>query len=256
MGKKENGEPAEVVSMRLSLRLLGIVVIVLALAAPAAAILNGKPDTAHPYVGILVTRIDGQRVPVCSGFLVTSTTFVTAAHCVDDLGDLPALVSFEGRFTPSSPVVTGTAVPNPDFDPSSADMHDLAVILLGTPVTNLGHARLPVANRLASADRKDPLTLVGYGADGFVQGSGKPFPNYELVRSFGESRISKVEKTGFNLRMQAGICFGDSGGPVLLGDTNLVVGVASFVNNGRCAGNAFAYRLDTAESLDFLAPYL
>ncbi len=66
------------------------------------------------------------------------------------------------------------------------------------------------------------------------------------MRSFGDSRISKVEKTGFNLRMQAGICFGDSGGPVILGDSNLVVGVASFVNNGRCAGNAFAYRLDTA----------
>ena len=77
--------------MRPSLRFLGIVVIVLATAAPAAAILDGKPDTAHPYVGILVTDIDGQRVPVCSGFLVNSTTFVTAAHCVDDLGDLPAL---------------------------------------------------------------------------------------------------------------------------------------------------------------------
>ena len=89
--------------------------IVLATAAPAAAILDGKPDTTHPYVGILVTDIDGQRVPVCSGFLVTSTTFVTAAHCVDDLGDLPALVSFDQRFTPDSAVITGTAVPNPGF---------------------------------------------------------------------------------------------------------------------------------------------
>ena len=174
--------------------------IVLATAAPAAAILDGKPDTTHPYVGILVTDIDGQRVPVCSGFLVNSETFVTAAHCVDDLGDLPALVSFDQRFTPGSEVVTGTAVPNPGFGSPGADTHD-------------------------------------------------------LVRSVGDSRISKVEKTGFNLRMQAGICFGDSGGPVLLGDSNLVVGVASFVNNGRFAGNAFAYRLDTAASLDLLAPY-
>jgi hypothetical protein len=36
----------------------------------------------------------------------------------------------------------------------------------------------------------------------------------------------------------------------------VVVGVNSFVNNGQCAGNAFAYRLDTAASLAFLAPYL
>lgn len=242
--------------MRRSMRILGIVAIVLATAPPAAAILDGQPDTTHRYVGILVTDLDGQRVPVCTGFLVNSTTFVTAAHCVDDLGDLPALVSFDQQFTPGSPVVTGTAVPNPDFDPSSADTHDLALIVLETPVTNRGHAELPSAGRLASADKKNPLTIVGYGANGFVKGGGKPSPDYRLVRSFADSRISKVEKTGFNLRMAAGICFGDSGGPVLLGDSNLVVGIASFVNNGRCSGNAFAYRLDTAESLEFLAPYL
>ncbi|HUC34460.1 MAG TPA: S1 family peptidase [Gaiellaceae bacterium] len=242
--------------MRRSLRFLGIVVIVLALAGPAAAILNGKADTAHPYVGILVTELDGQRVPVCSGFLVNSTTFVTAAHCVDDLGDLPAFVSFDQRYTPSSPVVTGTAVPNPGFGSPGADTHDLALIDLDTAVTDRGYAQLPTPGRLASADKKDALTIVGYGAEGFVTGDGKPAPDFRLVRNVSDSRISKVEKTGFNLRMQAGICFGDSGGPVLLGDTDLVVGVASFVNNGRCAGNAFAYRLDTAESLDFLAPYL
>jgi V8-like Glu-specific endopeptidase len=242
--------------MRRSLRSLGIVVVVLATAAPAAAILNGQPDTTHPYVGILVTEIDGQRVPVCSGFLVNSTAFVTAAHCVDDLGDLPAYVSFDQRFTPSSPVVTGTAVPNPDFGSPGADTHDVALIVLDTPVTNRGYADLPTAGRLAGAAKKEALTIVGYGATGFLKGEGKPSPDFRLVRSVGDSRVSKVEKTGFNLRMSAGICFGDSGGPVLLGNSNLVVGVASFVSNGNCTGNAFAYRLDTAESLGFLAPYL
>jgi hypothetical protein len=242
--------------MRRSLRSLVVVAIVLATAAPAGAILDGEPDTAHRYVGILVTDIDGQRVPVCTGFLVNSTTFVTAAHCVDDLGDLPALVSFDQRFTPGSPIVRGTAVPNPSFGAPGPDTHDLALIDLDTPVTNRGFAQLPTPDRLASVEKKAELTIVGYGANGFLKGGGNPVPDFRLVRSFGESRISKLEKAGFNLRMQAGICFGDSGGPVLLGDSNLVVGVASFVNNGRCAGNAFAYRLDTAESLDFLAPYL
>ena len=230
--------------------------IVLASAAPASAILKGTPDTEHPYVGILATTIDGQRVPVCSGFLVTSTTFVTAAHCVDDLGSLPALVSFDQRFTASSPVVHGTAVPNPDFGTLGDDTHDIAVVVLDTPVTGHGYAQLPSSGILGSSSKKDPLTIVGYGADGFLKGGGRPVPDYKLVRNVGDSRISKLEGAGFNLRMSSGICFGDSGGPILLGDTDVVVGISSFVNNQNCTGNAFAYRVDTAESLAFLAPYL
>jgi secreted trypsin-like serine protease len=242
--------------MRLPLRLLATLLVVLASAAPASAILDGKADTEHPYVGILVTTIDGQRVPVCSGFLVAPRAFVTAAHCVADLGSLPAYVSFDQRFTTTSPVVHGTAVPNPDFGAPGDDTHDVALIWLDTPVTDRGYAELPGVDVLASAGKKATLTVVGYGADGFVRGGGKPSPDFTLVRRTGESRISKVEKAGFNLRMSSGICFGDSGGPVLLGDSDVVVGVNSFVNNGQCAGNAFAYRLDTAASLAFLAPYL
>jgi Trypsin len=256
LGKKKNGRPVEERSMRWSLRLLGIVVIVLAAAAPAGAILNGQPDTEHRYVGILVTDVNGQRLPVCSGFLVNSTAFVTAAHCIEDLGGGPAYVSFAQQFMPSSPVVSGTAVPNPDFGSPGPDTHDIGVVVLDNQVTSRGHAELPTRGLLTPADKKDPLTLVGYGANDWLKGGGKPAPDFRLVRSVGDSRISKLEKAGFNLRMQSGICFGDSGGPILLGDTDIAVGIASFVLNGQCAGNAFAYRLDTAGSLNFLAPYL
>jgi Trypsin len=242
--------------MRRTLRILLAVVIGLAAASPAAAILKGTPDTEHPYVGILVTTIGGQRTPVCSGFLVTPTAFVTAAHCVDELGDLPAYVSFDQRFTATSPLLPGTAIPNPDFGAPEADTHDIALIVLDSPVTGRGFAELPSVGRLDSASKKDVLTAVGYGADGFLKGGGKPAPDFKLVRNVGDSRLSKVEKAGFNVRMSSGICFGDSGGPILLGDTDVVVGVSSFVNNANCTGNAFAYRVDTAQSLAFLAPYL
>ena len=252
----KNERNAEEEGMRLTLRLLATVVLVLALAAPAGAILNGTADTEHPYVGILVTDMGGQRVPVCSGFLVTSTTFVTAAHCIDDLGSNPALVSFDQPFRPSSAVVHGTAVQNPDFGSADEDTHDLAVVVLDSPVRGRGHADLPSVDQLAAAPKRQTLTIVGYGATGFVKVDGKKAPDFRLVRSVGESRLSKIEKSGFNLRMQSGICFGDSGGPVLLGDSDVVVGVSSFVNNDNCTGSAFGYRLDTAESLAFLSPYL
>jgi hypothetical protein len=56
--------------------------------------------------------------------------------------------------------------------------------------------------------------------------------------------------------MSTAICFGDSGGPALLGSSDLAVAVNSFLSNRQCAGNSFAYRLDTAEAMSFLAPYL
>lgn len=236
---------------------LATVVVALAVAAPVGAILNGKPDTAHPYVGILVTLQGGQPVPVCSGFLVSPTAFVTAAHCVDALGSRPAYVSFDQTFTPSSPLLHGTAAPNPAFGSPGANTHDIALVVLDSPVSNLGFAELPGEGLLDPvAKSKSLLTIVGYGANGFLKGGGRPAPDFRLVRSVGDARLSKLEKGGFNLRMSSGICFGDSGGPVLLGSSNVAVGINSFVNNSQCAGNAFAFRLDTAESLAFLAPYL
>ncbi|MEO8290755.1 MAG: trypsin-like serine protease [Gaiellaceae bacterium] len=242
--------------MRLLLRLGAALVVTLAIAAPASAILNGKPDTQHPYVGLLVTVIDGQRVPVCSGFLASPTAFVTAAHCVDALGSRPAYVSFDQAFTPGSPLRPGTSVPNPAFGSPEANTHDIALVVLDTPVTDRGSAQLASVGLLGLIGKKDPLTVVGYGANGFLRGGGRPAPEFRLARTYGDARISKLEKAGFNLRMSSGICFGDSGGPVLLGGTDVVVGISSFVNNRQCAGNAFAYRVDTAESLAFLGPYM
>jgi len=236
--------------MRPTLRaLLTATVVALALAAPAGAILNGQPDTEHPYVGILVAVADGQRVPICSGFLVTETTFVTGAHCVDALAGHPAYVSFDQTFGGSSPLLHGTAVPNPDFSPDSF-AHDIGVVVLDDPITGRGFAELPSLGLLNTAAKKDPLTVVGYGATSY------PKPDPSIARTSGDARISKLTKGGFNLRMSTGICYGDSGGPVLLGDSNVAVGINSYVNGTGCKGNAFAFRLDTPESVAFLGPYL
>jgi hypothetical protein len=249
-GRKENGERAETRCMRHHLRaFLAVAIVALTAAAPSGAIIDGTPDTEHPYVGILVTVIDGDTVPVCSGFLVSSTVFVTAAHCIEDLGGtLPAYVSFDRTFDDSSPVVHGTAVPNPNFG-SRGD--DIAAVLLDSRVTGRGHATLPEEGLLEDTARGAALTLVGYGADGFERG----VPQFDLVRRMTDARLVKLErgKYALNLRISKGICFGDSGGPVLLGDSDVVVGINSFVNGSKCAGNAYAFRTDTPEALDFLA---
>jgi hypothetical protein len=134
--------------------LLAATIGALTLAAPSAAVLDGTPDTAHPYVGILVTEIEGRTVPVCSGFLVSPTVFVTAGHCVDNLGGvLPAFVSFDQTFTPDSELHAGTAVPNPRFESAGPNSFDVALVLLEEPVTDHGFAELPNAGRLAAVPR-------------------------------------------------------------------------------------------------------
>jgi hypothetical protein len=53
-----------------------------------------------------------------------------------------------------------------------------------------------------------------------------------------------------------GTCFGDSGGPDLLGGTNVVLGVNSYVTNANCAGVGYSSRIDIPEVLEWIEDFL
>jgi hypothetical protein len=60
------------------------------------------------------------------------------------------------------------------------------------------------------------------------------------------SELRLTEKNG-------GVCFGDSGGPRLLG--NVVVAVTS-TGNKNCTGQGISYRLDTPAARAFLSAFV
>jgi hypothetical protein len=53
-----------------------------------------------------------------------------------------------------------------------------------------------------------------------------------------------------------GTCFGDSGGPDLLGGTDTVLAVNSYVSNVNCGGVGYSSRVDILEVLDWIDTFL
>jgi hypothetical protein len=76
------------------------------------AITYGQPDgNNHPNVGALVGTFDGQTYAYCSGFLISPTVFLTAAHC--DIGTSAVSVTFESVYTSKSKLYEGTFYGDP-----------------------------------------------------------------------------------------------------------------------------------------------
>jgi trypsin len=226
----------------------------------------GQPDgDAHPYVG-LVADLEF----VCSGALISPTVFITAAHCFETPGqEVSVTVDSQGLSAEDADFVTGHWFPHPDWCPACSpglvgfSTHDVAVVVLDEPITVSRYAELPSTDQVEGLPIKQPLTVVGYGVQDFVTGGGPPQPVVPFTRFFapvelvqiGQSLADEFIKVSANpSKGKGGICFGDSGGPVLLGDT--ILGVNSIVTNALCRGVTYAYRIDTPEALAFVRSFL
>lgn len=255
------GQQARTAVSGLLVAVLSAVVLMLG-ASPAQAITNGVPDgNAHPYVG-LVTNGGS----VCSGSAVGSKVLVTAAHCFDRAGER-VFVTFDPAGFDSVPV-TGRWYPDPNFCagctqglPGVVD-HDVAVVVLDAPVRLARYAQLPRPGLVDTLPQKQALTVVGYGVQNFQVGNGPPRPGDLFTRYSAavdltassdilSSRFVKV--TANPAQGKGGICFGDSGGPTLRGDT--VLAINSFVSNNLCRGVTYSYRIDTPEAIAFIKSF-
>lgn len=98
-----------------AIALLALVII----AQPAQAIGGGAPDGAgHPNVGLIgydVDGPDGASPPfgLCTGFVVSDSVFVTAAHCIEVAPDASWAVTLASG-SPTDPLVTPGIYPD-DF---------------------------------------------------------------------------------------------------------------------------------------------
>jgi hypothetical protein len=255
---------------------------------PALAIDEGVPDgDRHQNVAMLGFDVDGAggQPPTfwCSGFVVSDRVVVTAAHCIVSAPEGAGwALTLEGG-SPASPVARPSVFPDDGLQPILAETvpavdavihpefggfdqrtHDLAVLLFpaGT-FAGVTPVELPAAGLLDRLHRRrglqgEPFWLVGFGVD--PEGSGPQFINegYRQMATapFRALTARRLELDGDARRTgQGGICYGDSGSPQLLGDSNLAVSVLSD-GVADCRGTMHGQRLDTASERRFLSQYV
>lgn len=264
--------------MRVKLLLVVTVALMLAVVVPAVAITDGELDgNRHPYVGLMVAQdATGNPLWRCSGTLLSPMLFLTAGHCteapaahVEIWFDADVESGRPGNGYPFTGEVGGTPYTHPQYNPNAFYLYDLGVVVLNKPVAKSQYGALPALNELdrlkTQRGKQDAtFTAVGYGLQ-------KSFPDAASwkdvalrVRMLARPQLIQINVPGsvgdFSILLSnnantGGTCFGDSGGPNFIGDSNVVGGVTSYGKNGTCAGTGGVYRVDRADDLDWLATF-
>lgn len=237
-----------------SLFLLAALVAVLVAVPAAEAIIGGAPDDgAHPYVAAI-----SNGSTVCSGAAISPTVVITAAHCFTFPSEPVRLIFDENYKSPTRTIRPGTWFAHPNFCGSCDAVNDVAVVVLDEPVALPRYARLPSLGLVDQLRGRAEVELVGYGVQRVARDHGQvvPLPSSGLRMKatadlFGIPRSGETGLVTLSARHDGAACYGDSGGPVLIGDT--IVAVNSLAGNAACRGVTHAQRVDTASVQSFIS---
>ena len=244
-------------------------------------IVFGQPDQgAHPYVGLIV--FDDANGPAwrCTGSLLSSTVVLTAGHCTD--GAVAARIwldevvqgnsqypfggttSYEG--TPNT--FPGFCVVCRNFSILRWLEGDVGIVVLSEPVPTsvvASYVQLPSVGLASTLPNKSEIRHVGYGDQFRLVGAGPPTTVGVLRRLTAVALLisGKFDNSEQLLRLSSnpaqgkgGTCFGDSGGPNLVGSSHVTVAVTSYGTNGNCTGSDYATRIDLTNILSWIQGFL
>jgi hypothetical protein len=271
---------------------LGLILVLAVATVATAITNGEPDGNNHPYVGLLVFDAPDENGVVgpawrCSGSLIAPDVVLTAGHCTD--GAVAARVWFYEDVTydavpfplypyggPGSGAIEGTPYTNPDYGTGSPgnglpafDYRDVGIVVLDEAVDVGGFAELPTAGLVDTLKNKTGMDFVGYGVQYEAQIPGnqlpQPPPYYRWtgprVRMYAPSQLvsGKFVHSAEFMRLAlnpgggtGGTCFGDSGGPDLLGGTDTVLAVNSYVTNINCSGVGYSSRVDIPEVLEWI----
>jgi hypothetical protein len=270
-------------------------IILIALSSTSYAITgNCEPDAGrHPYVGLLVfDDAPGHPAWRCTGSLIAPNVVLCAGHCCD--GAVAARFWFYEDVTydhvpfplypyggPGSGAIEGTPYTNPDYRSIVASgngiptfsYRDVGIVVLDEPVSLGEYAQLPTAGLVDTLAVMTSVDLVGYGVQYQAKIPGNelptPPPYYRWTgprcRFYAPAQLLSgkfswsdefIRCTANPAQGKGGTAFGDSGGPVLLGGTDTILAVNSYVTNVNCGGVTYHSRIDIPEVLEWIQTFL
>jgi hypothetical protein len=249
---------------------------------PSLIIAGGPDNGAHPYVGLLV--FDNAAGPAwrCTGALLSPTVVLTAGHCTD--GAVAAriwmdeIVQGNTQFPfGGSTSYEGTAHTFPGFCVITCTIGlpilkwvdgDVGIVTLSEPVPTSvvsTYALLPTVGLVDQLAKGATIGLSGYGDQFRFVGGGPPFTAGFLVRRSTTAELISGKFTnsdkllrlsGTTSQDKGSACFGDSGGPNLVGNSRITVAVNSYGTNGNCVGTEYSMRIDRSVILDWIQTFL
>ena len=272
----DNYDLREATMRRAALILTSVLVLFMTAQGEAAGITNGTADKGdHPYVGVAIFVDDGGKSHLCSASLLSppspeesgSKLVLTAGHCT--IRTSHAWVYFDEIARNGTPK-HGSPSTYPGFcegDCGPGRLYfpgDVGVIVLDSPLKMSEYASLPTRDLVDQLPNKAPIDLVGYGVNHQVQqprGQQWDWDDSTVARKFAPTELvsGRFQHSDVQLRLalnpgggSGGLCFGDSGGPNLRGDSDVVLAVNSWVNNSNCAGVGYGARIDKPEILAWI----
>jgi len=261
--------------------LLSVIAMLAVAVFPVGAVTDGEPDgNGHPYVVLLLMEVDGQPAFRCSGTLLSATVLLTAGHCAGEPGEFSGMRVFTESdvdngnnnypFAGPNSVEAVSWASHPLYTSDAFFLHDVGVVILKKPGVKLKqYGKLPSVNQLdiLASQVSNPditFTSVGYGLQKSFPDAASWKDQADRVRMVAHPKLNQIN-TGFtgdfslllsNNAATGGTCFGDSGGPNFLYDTNVIAGVTSYGLNSACGGTGGVFRVDRQDVQDFVNSFL
>lgn len=261
-------------SKKLTVSVFTALIILILAVSPVLAVTDGQLDgNNHPYVGLMVAQdANGKPLWRCSGTLLSPKLFLTAGHCTETPAahveiwfDADVESGIPGNGYPFDGDVGGTPYTHPQYNPYAFYLYDLGVVVLDKPFKMKNYGVLPQLDQLDTlkterGQQDVTFTAVGYGLQQSFPDAASWKEQAFRIRMFATPHLIQINGGlvgDFSLLLSnnantGGTCFGDSGGPNFIDNSNVIAGVTSFGLNGTCGGTGGVYRVDRADDLGWL----